>query len=71
MTSEDKRQEGTVYLDEDCTSCNKEFIGIPVSGEKPGVEYKTYAEQQPSEGFWSIAQGCGDISEGRVWVVKE
>jgi len=27
-----------------------------------------YAEKQPGEGFWSVAPGCGDISEGMVWV---
>ncbi len=32
------------------------------------VEHKMYAEKQPGEGFWSIAPGCGDISEGMVWV---
>ena len=32
------------------------------------VEHKMYAEKQPGGGFWSIAPGCGDISEGMVWV---
>jgi len=37
-------------------------------GKEQEVEYKLYAEKQPGEGFWSVAPGCGDISEGMVWV---
>jgi len=30
-----------------------------------------HQEQQPGEGFWSVAPGAGDISEGMVWVSKK
>lgn len=62
--------EGMVYLDEDSVSCCKEPCGAKqVSTEATRIEYISYPEQQPGEGFWSVAPGCGDISEGRVWVV--
>lgn len=60
--------EGTVYLDEDNTLCCKKAAGVSQSGEKSDIEYNIYAEKQPGEGFWSVAPGCGDISEGMVWV---
>ena len=62
--------EGTVCVDYDHAHYFTESVGGVVSGEKSDVEYKYYAEQQPGDGFWSVAPGCGDISEGRVWVVK-
>ena len=27
-----------------------------------------FTEKQPGEEFWSVAPGCGVISEGMVWV---
>lgn len=60
--------EGTVYLDEDNALCCKKAAEVLQSGEKSNIEYNIYAEKQPGEGFWSIAPGCGDISEGMVWV---
>ena len=60
--------EGLVCLDEDSASCCKEGAGDPHPCEKSNIEYKNYAEKQPGEGFWSVAPGCGDISEGMVWV---
>jgi hypothetical protein len=60
--------EGTVCLDEDSASCCKEVAGDSSPCEKSNIEYKNYAEKQPGEGFWSITPGCGDISEGMVWV---
>ncbi len=60
--------EGTVYLDEDNALCCKKAAGVSQSGEKSDIEYNIYAEKQPGEGFWSVAPGCGDISEGMVWV---
>jgi len=44
-------------------------VGIPGAGEEIGYTY--HQQQQPGEGFWSIAPGAGDISEGRVWVSKK
>jgi len=44
-------------------------VKIPgATGEE--CEYTYHNEKQPGEGFWSIAQGAGDISEGMVWVSK-
>jgi len=40
----------------------------PFSNNQVRCDYKIYAKKQPGEGFWSIAPGCGDISEGMVWV---
>ena len=60
--------EGTVYVGEDNTLCCKKAAGVSQSGEKSDIEYNIYAEKQPGEGFWSVAPGCGDISEGMVWV---
>lgn len=34
----------------------------------PDMEYREYATRQPGEGFWALAPGAGDISEGMVWV---
>ena len=37
-------------------------------GKEQEVEYKMYTEKQSGEGFWSVAPGCGDLSEGMVWI---
>ncbi|MHB8058183.1 MAG: hypothetical protein ACYDHC_09855 [Desulfuromonadaceae bacterium] len=61
--------EGTVYLNENTVFCRKELCEIKRSStETTDMEYVSNPEQQPGEGFWSVAPGCGDISEGRVWV---
>ena len=62
--------EGMVCLNDGSVYFRNEAAGALVSGQKSAIDYKTYAEQQPGDGFWSVAPGCGDISEGRVWVVK-
>ena len=59
--------EGMVYVAED-TLRPAEIHRKAYCGKKEEVEYKIYAEKQPGEGFWSVAPGCGDISEGMVWV---
>ena len=59
--------EGTVYVTEG-TLCPTEIDRKAGCGKEQEVEYKLYAEKQPGEGFWSVAPGCGDISEGMVWV---
>ena len=60
--------EGTVWVDEN-TLRSAEIDRKPRCKKKQQeVEHKMYAEKQPGEGFWSIAPGCGDISEGMVWV---
>ena len=59
--------EGTVWVAED-TLYPPEIVRKPRCATKQEVEYKIYAEKQSGEGFWSIAPGCGDISEGMVWV---
>ena len=59
--------EGTVWVAED-TLRPVEIDRKPCRRKKQQeVEHKMYAEKQPGEGFWSIAPGCGDISEGMVW----
>ena len=58
--------DGLVY---NVPSCQK-AVDDQVLPEITAGEYRTFAEQQPGEGFWSVAPGCGDISEGRVWIVK-
>lgn len=60
--------EGTVYVDDNQTLRFKAADKNTVSGEKTTVEYKVCTQQQPGEGFWSVAPGCSDISEGMVWV---
>lgn len=59
--------EGVVYVNED-THRPAEIDRKPCRGKEQEVEYKMYAEKQSGEGFWSVAPGCGDISEGMVWV---
>ena len=60
--------EGTVWVTED-TLRPAEIDRKPCRRKKQQeVEHKMYAEKQPGEGYWSIAPGCGDISEGMVWV---
>lgn len=59
--------EGTVYVAED-TLRPAEIDRKACCGKEEEVEYKNYAEKQPGEGFWSVKPGCGDISEGMVWV---
>jgi len=60
--------EGTVWVAED-TLRPPEIDRKPCCRKKQQEdEYKMYAEKQPGEGFWSIAPGCGDVSEGMVWV---
>ena len=60
--------EGTVWMAED-TLRPAEIDRKPCRRKKEQeVEHKMYAEKQPGEGFWSIVPGCGDISEGMVWV---
>jgi hypothetical protein len=39
------------------------------AAEEP--EYTDHSEKQPGEGFWAMAPGAGDISEGMVWVSKK
>lgn len=48
--------EGAVYLDAEPPLAGKHVAGASLSGEKP------------ASGVCSIALGCGDISEGMVWV---
>ena len=43
-----------------------EVIRTSGAGEEP--EYTYHNEKQPGEGFWAMAPGAGDISEGMVWV---
>ena len=59
--------EGTVYVAED-TLRPAEVDRKACCGKEQEVEYNIYAEKQIGEGFWSVAPGCGDISEGMVWV---
>lgn len=59
--------EGTVYVAED-TLRPAEIDRKPRCGKEQEVECKMYAEKQSGEGFWSVAPGCGDISEGMVWI---
>jgi hypothetical protein len=40
-----------------------------VAEQEIGETY--HQEQQPGEGFWCVAPGAGDISEGMVWVSKK
>ena len=60
--------EGTVYVDEDNSLWSTEADGDSHFSKKQDIEHKIYSEKQPGEGFWSVAPGCGDISEGMVWV---
>jgi len=59
--------EGVVYVNKD-TLRPAEIDRKTCHGKEQEIEYKTYAEKQSGEGFWSVAPGCGDISEGMVWV---
>lgn len=38
------------------------------SGDDMEITYVEYPTQQPGEGFWAVAAGCADLSEGMVWV---
>jgi hypothetical protein len=44
-------------------------VGMRGAGEK--IEYTYHKQQQPGEGFWALAPGAGDVSEGMVWVSKK
>ena len=35
------------------------------------TKYVSHKERQPGEGFWALAPGAGDASEGMVWVTKK
>jgi len=59
--------EGTVWVAED-TLRPAEIDRKACCCKEQEVEYKMYAEKQPGGGVWSVAPGCGDISEGMVWV---
>ena len=43
----------------------------PGDSGREDVEYTYHSKKQPGEGFWAVAQGAGDISEGMVWVSKK
>jgi len=43
----------------------------PGDAGREDVEYTYHPEKQPGEGFWAVASGAGDISEGVVWVSKK
>lgn len=63
------------FREEDFVAVARElgFIVIYPSrtGPEEGVEYTYHSERQPGEGFWALAPGAGDISEGMVWVSKK
>ncbi len=49
-------------------------LGINISDvheSEAGNEYIYNNERQPGEGFWALAPGAGDASEGMVWVYKK
>ncbi|MFP4226683.1 MAG: hypothetical protein ACLFRF_08130 [Desulfobacterales bacterium] len=46
-----------------------EVVKTSGAGEEP--EYTYHSEKQAGEGFWAVAPGAGDISEGMVWVSKK
>jgi hypothetical protein len=41
----------------------------PGRGVEP-TEYAYSTVRKPGDGFWAVAPGCADISEGMVWVTK-
>jgi len=43
----------------------------PGDASREDVEYTYHSEKQVGEGFWAVAPGAGDISEGMVWVSKK
>ena len=44
-------------------------VGMPVAAEE--IEHSYHKQRQPGEGYWSLARGAGDVSEGMVWVAKK
>ncbi|PNU18667.1 hypothetical protein C2E25_16450 [Geothermobacter hydrogeniphilus] len=60
--------EGMVCLDDENPPAGNPSPRPAATAGQPACEYQVYAEQQPGEGFWAVAPGCGDISEGMVWV---
>lgn len=60
--------EGAVYLNKEHAPACKNVAGKSLSRENPGIEDTTDAKKLTGEGFWSVAPGCSDISEGMVWV---
>jgi hypothetical protein len=46
-----------------------EVVGMPKASEK--IEYTYHKQQQAGEGFWALAPGAEDASEGMVSVSKK
>ncbi len=58
--------EGSVYVR--ASDLETAGEGVNLDQGEDGVEYSVYSTQQFGEGFWAVAPGCGDVSEGMVWV---
>lgn len=57
--------EGAVCLDEENTLPCKKVAGVFFTGEK---SHNIPGEKHGVVGFWSVAPGSADVSEGMVWV---
>ena len=53
--------EWVVYLGKDNVTPSPAPTGESCHCIKSDLEYKSYSEQHPGKGFWSVAPGCGDI----------
>jgi hypothetical protein len=60
--------EGMVPLEEIKAQPQSRPAGAAGASQPADMEYKMFSKQQPGEGYWAVAPGCADISEGRVWV---
>lgn len=60
--------EGLVCLDGDNSPWGNKSAAEVLAGEKAEVEATTFTEKQSTAGYWAVAPGCADISEGMVWV---
>lgn len=59
--------EGLVYLNGNNAPCRC-VAGAILGSEKSDIKDPSSAEKQSDDGFWSVAPGCGDVSEGMVRV---
>lgn len=61
--------EGVLYLETGHLYKYKRFFVESLTDADFRMDCKISVAQPGSEGFWSVAPGCGDVSEGMVWIL--
>lgn len=60
--------EGALYLEADESLSCQQVGAESLAAEALRGDSKISVAHPDSTGFWSISPGCGDVSEGMVWV---